>query len=198
MRSIDASHAKGKLMDLHGPVQPLPQFRVLYGNQLAKAFPLPAVVSPFRQPVGDAVPHVTTAPVSSYAGRLVQCLKPPNEREQLELLALHVRFAILNGQHPMPIRWSENKPPCVRASAASHLERQLIPWHLGFDCRVRLESAFGGWDTTVGCWAAVQELLGSHGGKDRGGPAQGRASRAQIILGFYRGRKYPNFTYLQN
>lgn len=103
VRRIDAAHPARKPVDLHGPVQPLPQLGVLDGDQLAKSFPLPAVLTPFRQPVRYPVPEVTAAPVGRHSGGLVQRFETSDECEQFELLTSNVWLAILDGQNPVPV-----------------------------------------------------------------------------------------------
>ena len=126
MGGVESAAPAHHIVILQGVVHPLPEIRVLHGHHLPKELPSPAVGSPFRKAVMDPLPDVVAAIDDCHAGGLIESLQGPNDRQQIESLAVEAGLGV-GGLEPLAaIVGSQNEPPLPGAFGPIDFREQQI------------------------------------------------------------------------
>ena len=111
VRQIESPRAAIQLMKFQSVIDPLPEVAVFHRHHLTEMFPLPAVLTPFRQAVGNSAIDVSAGRNERDARRLGQRLQTTHDGQQLEPLALHVWFGVFSFKLFRSVERLKHKPP---------------------------------------------------------------------------------------
>ena len=116
------------VVEPQGPIESLPQVRVLHRHHLSEEFPSPAIGSPFRQTIADPLPDVIAAFDQCHSGRLVERFQRPHDRQQVESFAGKVGLGVLGFEPLRPILGPQHELPLAAALGTVDVGEQQEVW----------------------------------------------------------------------
>jgi hypothetical protein len=116
------------VVEPQGPIESLPQVRVLHWHHLAEEFPPPTVGSPFRQTIADPLPDVIAASHQCHLGRLVERFQRPDESKQVEPFAGEVGLGVIGFKPLRPITGPQHELPLTAALGTVNVGEQQEVW----------------------------------------------------------------------
>ncbi len=149
VRQVETPGAALHLMEIECPVDPLPEVAVLDRHHLAEMLPLPSVMPPLGQPLGQAAVDVTAGRDERHAGGLGQSLEPPHHGQQLETLAADVRLFVAGFELVAAVNRLEDKSPLSPLLFSVRFRKQQEMW---FSCVHTVWRVASGWcRAAAGC-----------------------------------------------
>lgn len=118
---IDPEIATFHMMKSQRAINSPPEVEVFDRHQFAKRLPLPVVGSPLLEPLLDPTRNVFAGRDQSYVRRLIEGFEPSHSRQQLEPLALHVRFFVGRFELGGSVGGLQDKTPVSSLAIAASL-----------------------------------------------------------------------------
>ena len=116
-RPIETPPPALDFVESQGPIESLPQVRVLHRHHLPEEFPAPAVGPPVWKPKTDPLPDVVAALDQGHTRRLIERFQGPHDRQQIEAFAGDLGLGIVGFELPR-----------AGLSSAARTASRPLPW----------------------------------------------------------------------